>query len=295
MRSIFIILSISIIVLLSSCEREIDYLYKVDNDKLVITGSISPQEGVKIKVTHSIQPTGTYFYKDSIFIANAEVFLIINDSNSIKLRYTVGGFYMLDTSVYFPKPGIRYKIKVESVNYGIAESTDVSIPQKPNFAYIGYIAEKVNINGDSAVHAFYTLYDNYGEENYYYYSFTSLNPAISMWGVLLQSDYETQICGNVDYWKHSFFTDLCLDKPVDTLKFEVVTDYQDDNIDTFNIRFSSTNESLYAYCKNNMQPEGAIELAFSEPRIHSTNIKNGYGIFYGENIQNIIFKLPNKR
>ncbi len=135
-------------MLLSACTRDLDYSPPYEGDKLVVNGFISPTEGVSVKITHTINPVGTYYYRDSVIVKDAHVILYVEDEKLAELKYSGKGFYSLpnrsNIELYENR---KYKMVVSSPSYGQAETDEIRIPQKP--VYDNFMFEKkgyFNIN-----------------------------------------------------------------------------------------------------------------------------------------------------
>ncbi|MDO9591697.1 MAG: DUF4249 domain-containing protein, partial [Erysipelotrichaceae bacterium] len=123
---------LSVILLLVSCSKYIDFSPPYEGDKIVINGYISPSEGAKIKITHSINPVGVYFRSDSLIVKDAVASLYENGIKLIDLKYLGKGFYGLPNSpVIELLAGRKYKLIVQSEQYGKAESEEITLPEQP--------------------------------------------------------------------------------------------------------------------------------------------------------------------
>ncbi len=267
---------------LVSCSKYIDYSYAVPPDKLVVMASISPQDGLNIKLTHSLAPTGIHYDTATISIRDAKVNLIVNDSIIVHVPHDENGNYHLETTEFQSAPGSRYRLNVITNQYGSTESSEIIMPESAIVTYKGFEPNKRNINGDTCIHAHFIIQNIINSKNFYYYSSRNSFDEY-LWSYMLTSEFENEICEMTDYWDFHCFTNLCLNKPSDTLSFEIQTIYKGITADFVEIKISATSESLYKYIKSAIQPEGSLELAFNDPQITFTNFNNSYGVFYAEN------------
>jgi hypothetical protein len=269
-----------------SCDKFIEYQYDVPPDKLVVFARLNPQKGLEVKLTHSIIPNGIHYFDEDINVEDASIILIVNDTGFTSVPHISSGQYTLDGNVIDIHPGNRYKLRVASPKYGVAESSEVVIPNKSIVTFLKYESDKRNINGDTCINAFFTISNSNTSTNTYYYDI-KIPFDDYPWVNMKINDIESEICEMIDYSDLHFFTDKCMSKPTDTLELEIQNIYKGKAIGYFEINISSISESLYKYAQNAIQPEGKIELAYSEPRLTYMNFDNAYGVFYCENNQSI--------
>ena len=142
-----------IILLLVSCTKYIEFSPPYEGDKIVINGYLSPNEGARIKITHSINPVGKYLLSDSLLVKDASAALYEIGIKLIDLEYKGNGFYSLpDSPSVELLAGHKYKLMVQSEIYGNAESEEITLPKQAeinNFKFeeVGYVYGSGSVNG----------------------------------------------------------------------------------------------------------------------------------------------------
>lgn len=284
--------------LLVSCTKYIEFSPPYEGDKIVINGYLSPSEGAKIKITHSINPVGKYLLSDSLLIKDASVVLYENGVKLIDLNYNGKGYYGLpNASGIKLLAGHKYKLMVQSEQYGKAESEEIILPEQPeinNFKFekVGYVYGSGSENG---VFSFSISKPSYKEscfsiqvvtkddrplyfghypriEGEYYFENCET-------GAVGMSIYSNE-CGFTNY-VHQYYVEIKYSE-----SWKISHYYQ-----PLTIRIGAVSRELYDYAKSYNQLEG-IELGFAEPPILKSNIKGGYGLLYGSNIISYPIKLP---
>jgi len=290
---------LSFILLLVSCSKYIDFSPPYEGDKIVINGYLSPNEGVRIKVTHSINPVGKYLFSDSLLVKDAVASLYENGIKLIDLKYQGKGFYGLPASPAIELfAGHKYKLIAESELYGKAESEEITIPERPEikdfqFEEIGLIYGlesglfSFSVAGPSEKESYFSIdvvsknnesiyFDRYPRkegENY----FESCEAIAGGFGG-----------GIIVYSNECGFTNL-------VHKYSTRLKYYDRQSSTYYnpliIMISTVSHDVYEYAKSYSQLEG-IELGFAEPPILKSNITGGYGLLYGSNTVSFSIELP---
>ena len=287
-----------VILLLVSCSKYIEFLPPYEGDKIVINGYLSPNEGAKIKITHSINPVGKYLLSDSLLIKDASAALYENGIKMIDLKYGGKGFYGLpDSPSVELRAGNKYKLIVQSDRYGSAESEEITLPEKPEivdfkFEEIGYF------NGSGSENGLFSFSISEPNEKESFFSIEVLTkddrslyfghyPRIE--GEIYFESCETYVGSMNIYSNECGFTNL-----VHQYNFDLK--YSDDGYSSkyyqpLIIRIGTVSRDLYEYSKSYSQLEG-IELGFAEPPILKSNIKGGYGLLYGANTISFPIELP---
>ncbi len=74
---------------LTSCFKELDINLDFEGQEMVVRGTISPQDGAIIQVSHTLDPTGIYLFDTLDFnINNAIVLLYANDTLLQQIPYS---------------------------------------------------------------------------------------------------------------------------------------------------------------------------------------------------------------
>ncbi len=125
--------------LLVSCTKYIEFSPPYEGDKIVINGYLSPSDGVKIKITHSINPVGKYLWSDSLLVKDASAELYGNGIKLVDLKYVGKGYYGFPNSSGIKLlAGNKYKLMVQSEQYGKAESEEIILPEQPEIDYFSF-------------------------------------------------------------------------------------------------------------------------------------------------------------
>jgi hypothetical protein len=288
----------SVIFLLVSCSKYIEFSPPYEGDKIVINGYISPSEGAKIKLTHSINPVGKYLHSDSLLVKDASAALYENGAKLIDLKYVGKGFYGLPSSPAVNLfAGRKYKLIVHSELYGDAESEEITLPEQPeikdfNFREIGEVYGSGSENG---LFSFSISEPNEKESCFSIEVITKNNESLYFQhypriegGNYFEScetyagvmDVYSNECGFTNQ-VHQYTFGLSYDENRNIL----------DNYKSLTIRIGTVSRELYEYAKSYNQLDG-LEYGFAEPPILKSNIKGGYGLFYARNSIKYEINLP---
>lgn len=293
---------LTVVLLLISCTREIDFSPSYEGDKLVINGYISPGEGVRVKITHSINPVGVYYRADSLIVKDTRATLYENGVKLADLKYIGKGFYGLPDS---PAPelleGHKYKLIVQSEKYGKAESEEILLPERPEindfkFEEIGYVSGfgsnnglfSFSIAGPSEKESCFSI-DVIAKNNrsLYYHKYPRIEGELY---------FESCKATAGDYGgSMTVYSNECgFTNQVHKYNFDLK--YSDDGYSSkyyqpLTIRIGTVSHDLYEYAKSYSQLSG-LEFGFAEPPILKSNIKGGYGLVYGANWKSYNIELP---
>ncbi|MFY9153613.1 MAG: DUF4249 domain-containing protein [Prolixibacteraceae bacterium] len=282
-------------ILLVSCTKYIEYSPPYEGDKIVINGYISPTEGAKIKITHSINPVGNYLWADSLLIKDASAALYENGIKLIDLKYGGKGYYGLpDSPTVNLIAGHKYKLVVQSELYGKAESEEITLPEQPVINDFKF-GETVKIYGvEYGIFSFSISEPNKKDTYFLLDAVTKNNESLFFrrypWkdGEIYFESCQAYIGVLSVYSNECGFTNQ-------EHSYALQIKYYDRNSNYYYkpiiIRIGTVSRELYEYAKNYSQLEG-IELGFAEPPILKSNIKGGYGLLYGSNIVSYNIELP---
>lgn len=284
--------------LLVSCSKYIEFAPPYEGDKIVVNGHLSPNEGAKIKITHSINPVGNYLYSDSLLVKDASVSLYENGVKLVDLKSVGKGFYSLPpSSAVNLFAGHKYKLSVRSKLYGDAESEEITLPEQPqikdfNFRKIGEVYGTGSENGlfsfsisepNEKVSCFSIEVITKNNEPLYFQRYPRIE------GENYFESCETYVGGMSIYSNECGFTNL-------VHQYNFGLKYSDDGYSSkyyqpLTIRIGSVSRELYEYAKSYSQLDG-IEFGFAEPPILKSNILGGYGLLYGSNTVSYNIELP---
>ena len=281
--------------LLVSCAKYIEFSPPYQGYKIVINGYISPNEGAKIKITHSINPVGKYLRSDSLLVKDASVALYENDGKLIDLRYVGKGFYGLPDSPHTKLlAGHKYKLIVETEQYGKAESEEITVPEHAEINDFKF-GETVKIYGVEYGLFSFSISEPSEKESYFSLdAVTKNNESLFFrrypWkdGEMYFESCEAFIgvlsiysndCGYTNQ-EHSYALQL---------------KYYDGNSSYYYkpiiIKIGTVSHDLYEYAKSYNNLDG-LEYGFAEPPILKSNITGGYGLLYGSNTVSYSIELP---
>lgn len=284
--------------LLVSCTKYIEFSPPYEGDKVVINGYLSPNEGAKIKITHSINPVGKYLRSDSLIVKDAVAAIYENGVKLIDLEYTGKGFYGLPASPSVELlAGHKYKLIVQSEQYGKAESEEITLPEKPEissfkFEEIGYVYGSGSVNG---LFSFSISEPNEKESCFSIQVVTKNNESLFfMRYPFIQGRNYFENCGTGAGGMSIYSNECGFTHQVHQYSFGLkyaenwhVSHYYKPLI----IRIGTVSRDVYDYAKSCSQLEG-MELGFAEPPIQKSNIKGGYGLLYGSNTISFPIELP---
>jgi len=281
---------VSVIILLVSCTKYIEFSPPYEGDKIVINGYISPNEVSRIKITHSINPVGKYLWSDSLLVKDASAVLYENGVKLIDLKYQEEGFYGLPVSPAVSLfAGHKYKLIVHSELYGDAESEEITLPEQPkindfNFREIGEVYGSGSVNGlfsfsisepnekESCFSIEVIIKNNESLYFQHYPRFEGGNYFESCEAYAGGVNIYSNECGYANQL-HQYSVGLGYDE-----NGQISNYYK-----PLTIKIGTVSRELYEYAKSYSQLDG-LEFGFAEPPILKSNIIGGYGLFYGSNL-----------
>jgi len=271
------------IIMLTSCFKTLDFDLDFEGEKIVVRGTISPQDGAIIQVSHTLNPEGTYFLDSlDIFLENATVKLYENDV--FLQQIGEDGFYRNNDLNL--KMEVNYHLTVEAEGFPSVRTEKISIPKLPEttFDLIGQDGEEVRID--------INLQDN--PQASYYQLITSgihRNEVIEIYPYLIGSFEQWEICGLVENssLESIHITDDCFkDKNflfptlIDAYFFQPPPDssafIEQVKLEEIIVRFRSTTKEIYDFVLTTDVPED-VDNAFREPAITFSNVIGGHGYF----------------
>jgi hypothetical protein len=287
-----------LIILHFSCTKYIEYSPPYEGDKIVINGYFSPNKGTRIKITHSINPVGKYFWSDSLLVKDASATVYENGIKLIDLEYQGEGFYGLSNSTKTElMAGHQYKLIVQSEQYGIAESDEITIPEQPQikdfkFKKIGEVYGSGSVNGlfsfsisepNEKETCFSIEVISHDNETFYCQPYPRI-----------ESEYYFESC-TASVFNLRFYNNACgFTNRLHQYSFGLASDENGQifpDYKSLTIKIGTVSLDMYDYAKSYNELEG-MALGFAEPPILKSNINGGYGLLYGSNIISYPIKLP---
>ena len=268
-----------------SCRPSDDYNVNYDGDKLVVNGIIEANVGVTVDVSKSQSPGGIIAL-DGYKVKNPRVWLYQNDSLVGEMtRNAVGKF---NISNFKPQVGKYYRLKAVADNLDTVESLPVLAIELPTINAFSFKKDNSyarNQNNSAALFSV-NLKDNANEKNFYTLSSIVQITPDSTFSFNAGTVANLSAC---EFYYYSFgyvFTDKCFDGNNYALDYS--SEHKNKGI--LNIQLSVVDKNYFDYFRTLDQPPG-WELAFVEPHILTSNMKNGYGILVAKSTRTFSFKL----
>ncbi len=276
------------IFFLTGCFKELDFNLDFQGQEIVVRGTISPQDGAIIQVSHTLDPTGTYLFDTLDFnLDNAVVILYANNTLLEQIPYSGNdGLYChknLDLEM-----GIAYHLTVEAEGFPSVKTEIIEIPRLPEVTFT-LISENEEEN---EVRIDVTVQDN--PEISYYHSITNGiydNEVVEVDGYLVGSLEQREACGVIegdfigdDYIKDDCFKDKSFLFPlrIETGFFRIPvgsnTNFIAETVEHIIVRFRSITQERYNFIATTDVPED-VDNAFREPAITFSNVIGGHGYF----------------
>lgn len=286
---------LSVFLLLVSCSKYIEFSPPYEGDKIVINGYISPTEGAKIKITHSINPVGKYLRSDSLLVKDASAALYENGIKLIDLKYIGKGFYGLpDSPSVELLAGHKYKLIVQSDRYGKAESEEISLPEQPEINDLKF-GENVEIYGQEHALFSFPISEPNKKESYFSIDAVTKNNESLYFdryprkeGEIFFESCEANIGGLNIYSNECGFTNQVHNYVLRLKYYDGTSSFY---YKPLIIRIGTVSRDLYEYAISYSDMAG-LEFGFAEPPILKSNINGGYGLLYGANTISYSIELP---
>jgi hypothetical protein len=278
---IFLLFTITI----GSCKPDDSYYANYDGDKLVVNGIIEANIGVTVDVSKSQSPGGIIPI-DGYKVKNARVWLYQNDALVGEMKPNVIGKFGINN--FKPQVGKYYRLKAVADNLDTVESQPVLAIELPTIN--SFVFKKDNTYArnpnNSAVLFSVNLKDNANEKNFYGIASTIQITLDSTFSFNAGTVANLASCEFYFYTLGNFFTDKCFNG--DNYTLDYFSEHSNKGI--FKIELSAVDKNYFDYLNSLDQPPGYL-LAFVEPRITTSNIKNGYGILVAKSTRTFSFKL----
>lgn len=306
-----IYLSIIIIVLLSSCNREIDFDFPEVEPAIVINSIIIPESPIRVSVS-AVMPIAPDSYnvvndtdeygtihsqhvpKPKYCIEDASVLIYEDGVLLCSLEYDGEGYYVSDR---YPKVGSTYTLVVNAPGYKECKATTTlyNLPVLSNLSFRDTVS--VDEEGYPLSKLSFTITDNDPNRNFYEiscravsdkydveYEWIYFNKSRNADKVLAQSEClpfnQRALLFTDDYFSNG---DYSLDVIYSYLSYVPMVKYD------LEITVKSISQSYYEYRRSRMmqayQEEGLFEWLANRESLSATpveiysNIENGYGVF----------------
>jgi len=294
----YLLVFVTLLMVLSSCVKEVDIDYPNYEPQIVLTGLMQPDSVIKIRLqkTQSVlSAAGTY-----PFVSDADVFCYENNKKIGQLKHDNNGFYRLN---YFPKQGATYRIEVlydnkiitaeDDIPYGSDLTITMGAPNYSNPNQNLDLFLKVSRSNLSYTWLSAILSYQFGGEPRIkgavivssFPIFDTFNAYKSLSGVDSFEDYarlKPDFLGNYNF-KFTVGNQLSNVKTKGDIFYFQVSDLSK-NYDRY------LKSSLTAY-QNSPEENGAISDPFAEPISIFSNVKNGVGILGAMQTRRIILKI----
>lgn len=274
---------------LYACNKRVDnFELEYSGDQLVLFGNISNQQGVTVYLTHTLPPTGEYYFDEiEIEVSGAIIVLFENDIAVDTLIELTPGNYFVS---YLPTPEYKYAITCSAIGYETIYSGIVSFPEPIVLEGVNFISGFENINGDPACSVLPVFIDDINTDNYYTFGFSFLlDENVNYGNVYETPDASPLGCeSGVFIFESSYykiFSDNCFAGASFPFSFISSTVYHEDTIlpfSQFNFSVGTVSSELPQFITNQSETSGII-LLFSDPKINYSNITNGFGMFWAQN------------
>jgi Domain of unknown function (DUF4249) len=275
---------ILIVLVFNSCKPDDSYNPNYDGDKLVVNGVIEANIGVTVDVSKSQSPGGI-IPNGGYKVKNPRVWLYQNDSLIGEMKLNATGKFGVN---FKPQVGKFYKLKAVADNLDTVESLPVLVPDFPKVGAYSLRKDSsyAGNSGKNAALFSFELKDKANEKNFY-----AIDSYVQITKDSISDELSAGVFPNLTScefitYRSTYFTDKCFDGSSFTVNY--VTDHRDKGV--WKIELSSINKNFYTYYKNLDQPP-TYELAFVEPNIATSNMKNGYGILVAKSTRSFSLKL----
>jgi hypothetical protein len=286
--------------------KEVDITLPYSGDKLVLWGNLKAGNPLQLRVTKTFNPVGDV--PADVAVRNAKVLVIKNGKEYLTLSPSSlePGIYKADSLV---EQGAEYKIKILHPAYPTAESEPVVVPRK--LSQVAFERDRNvvgQINSSIRQDLLSISIGAQQEPLYYMLSFLAYfenHEYVSYWPakdnvVAAEEDCFTWMNDEKGRRDAIFlFSSLCLPLSKNELKFYVASEvtfnenggiYVTRPAQKMEMRIGIVSKEFYQYAKTLYdQPEG-VDLLVLPPQMAMTNVKNGYGLIFASNDQNIELK-----
>lgn len=272
-------------ITIGSCKPDDSYNPNYDGDKLVVNGIIEANIGVTVDVSKSQSPGGIIAL-DGYKVKNPRVWLY--ESYAIVGEMTLNATGKFGMPNFKPQVGKYYRLKAIADNLDTVESLPVLAIELPIINSFTLKKDNTYARNPNNAAALFSLNmkDNGNEKNFY-----TLSSIVKITPDSTFSFNEGTVAnlGSCEFYFYSlgtFFTDKCFNG--DNYTLDYFSEHSNKGI--WKIELSAIDKNYFNYFRSLDQPPG-YELAFVEPNITTSNMKNGYGILAAKSTRTFSFKL----
>ena len=270
---------------------------------MVVNAVLSPQEGLKVQISHAIPPNEQLSAVEKYWIEDARVQIFESNTLLGELKYRGQSLYTPTFDVN-AIPGVSYHLEISHAKYGKVKSSQVIIPSAPSVTTIKVQKlDKKSVNG-RPVYSINLAIEDPLEPNFYLLNSSLSSAQTTTKGsldFLLRDRKAYELCEFIDQnIREVFFQDICFKGQTISLSFEAelppIYEEQKDNSlkiiepTIMEIRVCSITEAHYLYRKTGNVPDD-FSLAFSDPEPLHSNMVGGYGLFKALNYKKYIFSV----
>lgn len=291
-----------LLIIASSCDKDIEYKFDDFQAQMVVNAFISPQEGIQVQVSRSIPPNQDVL-KTRIWINDAKVSLYLNEQFVMQVPFQKNGIYASPIEDLKPNQSNKYHIVVEHPEFGAVKSEAILIPLEPIVLSSALEpSPNLSINGDPQLRWALRLKDGSIEEAAYLTvinlkdsrnAYSEAPPNITLLNLKVG-----QFCDLVyTYGNNLLFKNECIRGQEVDLSFEFDVPNRIGGIgqkftpDSIECKIYTVPKDFYEYYRTQNRPED-FELAFSDPEPLFTNMQGGYGVFLALNYTKFNFPVP---
>lgn len=286
--NIKIILALVLITQFFACIKDLDYRI-AHEDKIVVNASISPQNGIEVRLSKTISPSETaYFTVDDLKLENAKVELYRMDTLLTQLEETDKGFYRATEELNISE-GEQFYIKILADNFSEVTTERVTIPQ--GLTNTDFIFEQL----DEGTGEIIAKFENSNTTPFVTIDFIGKGENAELLNInFLSPDYQNNgLCDVAWSFSGQFLDTSCLSEGEANMRLQLFS--LDDNrpisngegsipVKKINFNLRNINEDFFRYVQTYDPESDFFESIGSEIQPLHTNILNGYGVFVAENV-----------
>lgn len=260
-----------------------------EGEKITINGFISP-DSIWLQIGKSVSPYKGSFKIGEFFLRDAQVFIVGENGQELPI-YSKDGYNYTESQVRL-SPLQYYRVKVISSTLGEVVTEKILIPDITTIYNIKQ-QDKSDFF-EPATRVSFTFYDALGN-HFYITQFAAKKDTIIKNGIYeLDNIFLAETC-----IKRPAFSDQCFDGKSLELDYIFINTYQSLDAtreaakvkaDSVVIRFGQISEELYVYMKKNLSYDDTI-IEINQAPISYSNVPNGYGLVFGQNWKEYVFKL----
>ena len=285
-----ILFSISVLSILFSCTKQIDFTADQIQEKIVVNSLFTEDSLWNAHISHSRSVLDNSPHN---FLDNATV-SVFDESNNLvtTLNHVSDGFYQSSSAT--PIANETYRLEVDAPGYTSVSATN-SIPTEVPIINVDTISTE-DSEGNPVLQVTMNFTDPVGVSNYYMLEMQYVLD-YSQWGFEeeergrleitcndpnIESVNSFSFLGEENAYNYLLLKDDQFDGQNYTLRFYVINwaDFKEIDL-TGEIRLMNTSEEFFNYRKSYEVYENAINNPFSQPVQVFSNIVGGIGVFAG--------------